>query len=312
MWSTDVAFDPLSPRRIRDVGTRHVNVVGGRRVTWSPPSCHPCRRLRVWMYGGSTTFGLGQRDEHTIPSELARVAWDGGYALDVDNRGVPGDAHWEEVQRLAWDLANEAPPDLVVFYDGVNEMRSLEFVTEGPARPVSFVKENFWTQYLAATGEEGTAIAESVVGRRPLGTPPGAHRVPQPGAPELDARGWGDLAAQRYEKSRSTSEALADAYGVPVAYFWQPGLEHRADIPGEPSMSGGGFSAKRSAAASEALDPEVVDLSRSFDGIEEPIFYDSNHTNELGARIIAEALFEHLEPAFSTENQRQPSDTGGA
>ncbi len=313
VWSTSVAFDPLSPLRVRDVRTRHVNVVDGRRVTWAPPACEGCRRLRVWVYGGSTTFGLGQRDEHTIPSELARVAWEQGVVLDVDNRGVPGDAHWEEAQRFAWDLANEAPPDLVVFYDGVNEIRSLEFVTDGPARPVSFVKENFWRQYLGLTGESGAALAESLVGRRPGGTPPGGSIVPVPAAPELDATGWGELAVARFERSRATSSVLADGYGVPVVYLWQPALEHRpAPVEGEPALPGRVFAVDRARAARAALSGEVVDLSRALDSVDRPVFYDSNHTNELGARVVAEQMYRAVAPRL-TQLAGAPAaaDTGG-
>ena len=73
------------------------------------------------MYGGSTTYGLNQRDDHTIASELARVAHEHGVTIDIDNRGALGHLHWMEAERFAWDLTIEAPPDMVIFYDGVNE-----------------------------------------------------------------------------------------------------------------------------------------------------------------------------------------------
>ena len=97
-------YEPLASVRVKQARTTHINVVDGKRVTWTPPPCS-CRRVRVWVYGGSTTWGVGQRDGHTIPSELARAAWADGVALEVENRGVGGDAHWEEAQRFAWDLA---------------------------------------------------------------------------------------------------------------------------------------------------------------------------------------------------------------
>ncbi len=70
--STNVGWFPLRSLRLADMEGRFTNISGGVRRSWRPPSCD-CRRIRVWMYGGSTAFGLGQRDEHTIASALARA-----------------------------------------------------------------------------------------------------------------------------------------------------------------------------------------------------------------------------------------------
>ena len=44
------------------------------------------------------------------------------------------------------------------------------------------------------------------------------------------------------------------------------------------------------------MDP--VDLTKVLDDVDEPVFFDSSHTNELGARIIGRALYEQLRPAL--------------
>jgi hypothetical protein len=125
-----VTFDSGRPEafvgvRLSDVRSRDTNVVDGRRVTWQPTDAP---RLRVWMFGGSTTFGLGQRDDHTIASELAKGADAAGIPIEVTNFGVHGDVHWNETQRLREALASgAAPPDLVVFYDGWNDFKSHTF-----------------------------------------------------------------------------------------------------------------------------------------------------------------------------------------
>ena len=121
MINQETAFRPLAPIRLVDVEGRYVNISGGKRATWKSPGT-PDDALTVWVYGGSTTFGLDQRDDHTIPSELARRAAEDGVYLNVVNRGVLGDMHWQEANRFAWDLTVEAAPDLVVFNDGVNEI----------------------------------------------------------------------------------------------------------------------------------------------------------------------------------------------
>ena len=67
-------------------------------------------------------FGFGQRDEHTIPSEIARLAEADGIRIRSVNFGVESYNGYQETMAFADALAKDDPPDLVVFYDGVNEM----------------------------------------------------------------------------------------------------------------------------------------------------------------------------------------------
>lgn len=51
----------------------------------------------------------------------------------------------------------------------------------------------------------------------------------------------------------------------------------------------------------------VVDLSRIFDGEHDPIFYDTAHTNELGARRVAEAMWPELRAKVADRCGEEPS-----
>jgi lysophospholipase L1-like esterase len=277
----DGAFDPLAALRIRDMASPTVNIIDGQRVTWRPPEC-ACRRLRVWMYGGSTTFGSGQRDAHTISSELARIAHENGVVVDVENRGVVGDTHWEEAQRLAWDLEREPAPDLILFYDGVNEVAAIDWY-RSDLEPPAFVAASIWNQ--AHWG---------------LDPPPDGAPTASPPGPAVD-RGSsvdeiGRTIAERYESARSYSAALAESAGTEVVYAWQPSTADREIIPGEYEDGGREFARRRSEATTAALAPDVIDLTGVFDGVDRPIFYDNVHTNEEGARIVAEALHDRIGP----------------
>jgi hypothetical protein len=46
------------------------------------------------------------------------------------------------------------------------------------------------------------------------------------------------------------------------------------------------------------LSPGTVDLTGALDGVTEPVFYDWAHTNELGARLVGEAMYARLRPAL--------------
>ena len=66
----------------------YLNEKDGARGGWTPPAC-TCRRLRVWWFGGSAAWGAFQRDEFTIPSQLAKIAHEQGVTLDITNYAMP-------------------------------------------------------------------------------------------------------------------------------------------------------------------------------------------------------------------------------
>src|SRR5262245_48002446 len=95
----------------------------GHRVTPVPPST-ATRPFHVFFLGGSTTFGWFQRAEHTLPAEAAsRIQAFLGEAarLEVTNFGAPGHTFTQEVFELILQLRSGARPDIVVFYDGIND-----------------------------------------------------------------------------------------------------------------------------------------------------------------------------------------------
>ena len=77
------------------------------------------------MFGGSTTYGLNQRDGHTIASELARAAAADGIELDVHNKGNNGQLHWMEAERFAWDAVSDTHLTLPTILPGSMSARSL-------------------------------------------------------------------------------------------------------------------------------------------------------------------------------------------
>lgn len=293
LWQTGVAWDPLAPVRLRDVHTRHVNIVDGARTSWRPPACD-CRRLRVWLYGGSTTFGLGQRDAHTTASALARRAWADGIAVDVVNRGVVGDTHWEEAQRLAWDLATLEPPDLVVFLDGINDTQAVDRLTGETRQPLSFVKADFWKNFLD-TGGAASMDSRWAPGSTDGGNPPpGAAKVEVPPVAKQTPDQLGALVSGRYETARRVSAALGRADSVPIEWFWQPSIDSRPAVDGEPPPAGRAYADEVDQVAIAGLGPEVHNVTGALDGIDEPLYWDQYHTNERGATLVASAMYAEL------------------
>lgn len=105
---------------------RYINVrSNGLRFTANNASANPgssSKPLKLFMFGGSTMFGLGARDDHTIPSLLAAMLRrDGVKTVEITNYGQIGYVSTQEVIELSEQLRRGDVPNLVIFYDGIND-----------------------------------------------------------------------------------------------------------------------------------------------------------------------------------------------
>ena len=108
--------------------------------------------LDIWVFGGSAVWGVGAPDHETIPSHMAALL-NGtlGIESNVRNLGRRGYVSTQEVIYLMRELQAGRRPDIVVFYNGVNDAAAVSLWPEFPGAHVSFdtVRDRF-----EATGEE--------------------------------------------------------------------------------------------------------------------------------------------------------------
>ncbi len=102
--------------------------------------------LEIWMIGGSAVWGVGAPDGETIPSHLASHL-NGTLGIDasVRNLGRRGFVTTQEVIHLMRELQAGRRPDIVVFYNGVNDAAAVSLRPEFPGAHVSFdaIRERF-------------------------------------------------------------------------------------------------------------------------------------------------------------------------
>ena len=286
-----------------------VSVVDGRRTTTATGVTGDA--VDVWFFGGSTMYGSGQSDDATIPSALVRLADDDDIALDATNYGHPAYAQWQQVQLLEAELTSGAEiPDLVVFYDGFNDLTlQTQFgvhdepthlffgtPTEAAATPsVASIGRTWWADHSAAALAVGRvrdlfddepAIQIADVGTAPIDT--------------IDPTAAGDAAGAIHRRGVDHVIALSRAYDFDVAFFWQPFLytkdpltEAERELVGLPGYDTDIWLPMTDRVRATLREP-VIDLSDALDGVDGSMFWDFVHTNEAGARIIAEAIYPHL------------------
>lgn len=103
-----------------DYAGKFINVHEGTRRTWNSEAIKDDKRtrLKIFFFGGSTLWGLGSRDDFTIPSLVAKMLAENGISAEVTNYAVIGDVTTQSLIRLVLELRKRNVPDLVVFYGG--------------------------------------------------------------------------------------------------------------------------------------------------------------------------------------------------
>lgn len=267
-----------------DFAGRYTLVNAGRRRTLTS-DCTACPRYRIWMVGGSAAFGLGQRDHHTVASNLVRRAARSGVGLEVVNFGVPGFTTHQAASKAELLLRSELPPDMVVLYEGFNDVVNIVAATavEGrlPDGPIVFSPE-----LMRRFGAMGRA--------------PWADATP---------REVGHHAAEAYRRALERLRRAFGAHGIPVLGVLQPDAfatdsQYEAVrwifelSPDLERYIGAALDATR-----DDLGGEVIDLRDLFDS-KPPVFADLVHTNEVGADMVAAALLPDIVARLTSRPER--------
>lgn len=265
-----------------DFSSPYLNVEEGRRVTYTPAGAN----LTVWFFGGSTMFGIGQRDEGTIPSVVAKLAERDGIRIRALNFGASGYVNWQETVLMAQKLSELPKPDLVVFYDGVNDRGTATYRVDDGSIDPSVIER------LPLSPEERRNYRASLGNPKPM--PFGPDRT------ELEI----NLAANQYRRGVETARALARAYVFPILNVWQPqpfamrakpaDQELYRRLAFDPANLADSTRTYAEIRRRSGVDP--IDLTGALDEIDDPVFFDSSHTNELGARIVATELYRRIKP----------------
>jgi lysophospholipase L1-like esterase len=298
---------------------------GGLRKTWNSPESAHEKPLQIWFLGGSSGWGVGARDDYTIPSLLAKDLSARGRAVDVTNHSEIGYVSTQELLWLALRLRAGECPDLVIAYDGANEILSAQQNgVAGWPQHESNRRDAFDAQRSRARSivesvrllvRESSMFRLAKALRARLGGPPEspALETQQPGtSPSLDALAGAVL--DTYEANQRLIEALAASYGFDVMFVWQPAIFTKvAATPFERDeinkyaalqpLFTAVYDRVRERADQRRLPPDTLDLSRLFDDDARTRFADFCHLTEASNAIVARALADHVEAWI---NARKP------
>ncbi len=288
---------------------KHINVdSSGLRITPQRDMSRDPRRhtLTAMLLGGSTMWGTGARDSATIPAALARLILSppDRPAMRIVNMGESGYVNTQSLLALELELRRGNVPDLVIFYDGINDVfsayqnneaglpqneynRATEFnLLQDGGRMRELGVHDFWKR---------TVTAGAVASLRNLitATPP----------PLIRRDNVAEDVIRIYRGNLEILDALSRHFGFHYGVYLQPVVFTKRD----PSPYEQAQIAKmeyvrpfflevyRRAAADSSLqaNPHFHNLSSILDGVG-PVYLDFCHITERGNQIVAQRLYEDL------------------
>jgi hypothetical protein len=271
---------------------------------------------KIFMYGGSTLWGSGSPDGQTIPSILQSLL---GEDYDVYNFGETGYVSTQELNYLLYQLSIGDIPDVVIFYDGVNDAYAGAYSPAIPRDPHELrereeeirakIEQGWFTG--RATELYDLSNYKRLVGylRSILFTDTQAHKKWDKQV-KKSIKSNSILVLDMYEAHIRQVKALSREYGFEVLFFWQPGLfsltrktpSYEQSIIERASPVWVESQQEVYRVAKDRLvnreNEGVFFLGNIFDEVDEPIYIDWCHIGPNGSEIVAREMFNHIRPVL--------------
>jgi lysophospholipase L1-like esterase len=299
--------------RRRPFSGRYVNVdEDGFRRTWRAPETDAGgRAVRIFAFGGSTMWGMGARDEFTIPSQLAKLVAEHApeARVEVTNYGELGYVSTQELVSLELALRRGDVPDVVLFYDAINDVFA-SFQNGEAGSPQNEVKRQTAFEHLRRA-----ALLDVAFGSAAL----------QPLLQRVQRAAWLDGYARRTPEQRQAlardtldvikanlgfAEALGQRYGFRTLAYWQPAVfSKRRPTEGERRTAAKSdlwrefFEATYALAARDpdlARNPAFHDIQDVFGEDPRPYYFDCCHTNERANEVVARRMLADVVPLLGS------------
>lgn len=281
------------------------------RKTWNPAAPAGQGWEKIFFLGGSAAWGLGVRDDFTIPSYLSKILNQQGPRFQVINYGVPGYTFMQGLIHLVLMLKEGQTPRYVIFYDGFNEVYAAHqhgtagrvtnlFITRDRLkwriRDIAWnaIKESikkYCMIYRAITGIYFTAADKQA-------------KYPEVAETFSDdqLRSLSRDIVREYKQPMEFLERLSKAYGFKYICFWQPNIfteknlmdkEHNIDIRQDDKTL-----RKLCVYTNEYIQQEKIPhfymLNEALHNRPEAVYMDIAHISENGNEIVAGSIDHYL------------------
>jgi len=264
-------------------------------------------RAQIGMFGGSTLWGSGARDAHTIPSELAALFAGAGIPVEITNFGESGYVQTQEVISLLRAIQHGYRPRLVIFYDGVNDVFAAhESGVAGIPRQEDHRREEFGLLLRPRLGSAlRTKLGNTALMQLIRHLKYGRSENGQTGCrPQEQLQKLAGEVVEICHSNVQIVDALAQQFGFEAVYFWQPVLFSKNRLSAfetaiaqenRPLKETYEAAYRRVAASPLARHGRFFNLADVFADVETSVFSDYCHLSEAGNARVARAIFASLQ-----------------
>jgi lysophospholipase L1-like esterase len=309
----------------------HVDAEGNRATWRSPQAGRVCAHpVRIFMFGGSTMWGEGARDDDTIASWLQRMLSARHSCAVVTNFGQDGYVSTQEMLLLDEQIRKGTVPDLAIFYDGYNDANSAfvndeagvtydesarrrEFNLGNLVTPVKWGQlATHWKIMLEVTVKEiARALSISSFARHIAAKlSPDSYRnidgvlvrIPVRESKAVKDSALESAAARDYLANVKIIESLAANFSFRCAFYWQPWLGNKLPLSAYERqqmkdllpMQEAFMRSVRERVAEGDVNKEIHFLSDAFSNQAQPFFIDEVHISGQGNRLIAARMLPEV------------------
>ena len=276
----------------KDFDGDYIKIENGRRTTVGTTGL---RNKRILVFGGSTIFCGEVPDSLTVPSQLQKIVLDSALDFDVLNFGIQG-IRIENQFKILKTVSNLGPQDIVVFYDGVNDLEKVydsglhRKSNQTPWRQVNKIfseleNRSWFIRYLAPT----VYIESRGIGKDFLSSQ----------AKQLVVENWFafDKLARTYVEDK----------GATFVHILQPNLltYTKASDIGKVRQKWSDMKAIENDLISYATETKKIkNFTKILDELSNSPFFDWAHLDEIGNQRVAEEMFVALKPLISNQNNK--------
>jgi hypothetical protein len=195
---------------------KHINIVkDGYRLNAKEPREVAEDAATIFVFGGSTVWGFRIADSHTIPAYLERKLPN----TRVVNYGRMTYYSSQEMTLFLTLLRNGNIPDIAIFLDGINEVRT---VRKRDEPEFSYILEELFSKKYYIDYNIIPALRLTNRIWKML-----RKIIPQKTAAVYDTdeksiKKTADKILHNYRQNIELIKFIADKYGVKVYFFWQP------------------------------------------------------------------------------------------
>ena len=272
----------------------------------------------IWALGGSTMWGVGSPDSLTIPA-LLKASLDRRYnrVVCVVNLGERAYNSSQELLRLQGELREGRRPQLVVAYDGLNDVTyAMRSGDAGSFQDEATVAQRIFRRAPGVDWMNTFAVVQLAreARRRSLGL----DTLLAFQARRLNADSLARATAAVYAANHRIIAALGDGFHFETLFFLQPMIAVGSkQLSAEETSSFGAMPAAQKDFYRKAFDamyatvkenpkdgptPTLVDLRGVLDGEPRALYIDWFHLSPIGNAIVAERIATSIESSASFQN----------